>query len=122
MLSVRECCFATSGVKRTNGLMHSRGILLLGIWLIVVGLVPLLQISFAGRDVIIAILGGAAGVVLLWERGNVRLTVNVEILLLGVWLIAKAIFTLLSVSFNGSESLLAVLALIAGILLVWRRR
>ncbi len=44
------------------------GFLLLGIWLILMGLIPLLHLSFSGLDIIIAILAIAAGVLILLDR------------------------------------------------------
>jgi hypothetical protein len=43
------------------------GILLLAIWLILTGLIPLFKFTFSGLDVIMAILAIAAGVLLLLE-------------------------------------------------------
>jgi hypothetical protein len=44
------------------------GFLLLSIWLILYGLVPLLKLNFAGLDMIMAILAIAAGVFILLGR------------------------------------------------------
>ena len=44
------------------------GMLLLGIWLIVTGLIPLLQLSFSGLWTIMAVLAIAAGALILVER------------------------------------------------------
>ena len=44
------------------------GILLLGIWLILTGLIPLFKFTFSGLDTIMAILAIAAGVLLLLQR------------------------------------------------------
>lgn len=44
------------------------GILLLAIWLIVTGLVPLLHITFPNLGLILAVLALAAGILLLLER------------------------------------------------------
>lgn len=44
------------------------GALLLGIWLILKGLMPLLHFSFSGSGTIMAILAIAAGVLILIER------------------------------------------------------
>ena len=43
-------------------LTKNLGMLLLGIWLIVTGLIPLLNLSFSGLGTIMAILAIAAGV------------------------------------------------------------
>ncbi len=44
------------------------GMLLLGIWLILTGLIALLNFSFAGLGIIMAILVIAAGIFILLER------------------------------------------------------
>jgi hypothetical protein len=45
------------------------GMLLLGIWLILTGLIPLLRLSFSGLYILMAILAIAAGAFILWA-GN----------------------------------------------------
>ncbi len=42
--------------------------LLLGIWLVLTGLIPLLRLSFSGLDTIMAVLAIAAGLLLLLGR------------------------------------------------------
>jgi hypothetical protein len=44
------------------------GMLLLGIWLIITGLVPLLNLGFSGLGTLMAILATAAGVAILVGR------------------------------------------------------
>ena len=44
------------------------GFLLLSIWLILTGLIPLFHLNFSGLDTIMAILAIAAGVLILLER------------------------------------------------------
>jgi hypothetical protein len=44
------------------------GTLLLGIWLILEGIVPLLKLSFAGSGEVLAILAIAAGALILLDR------------------------------------------------------
>ncbi len=44
------------------------GFVLLAIWLIVTGLIPLFHFTFSGLDTIMAILAIAAGVLILFER------------------------------------------------------
>jgi hypothetical protein len=44
------------------------GMLLLGIWLIVTGLIPLLNLSFSGLGTIMAVLAIAAGAAILTGR------------------------------------------------------
>ena len=49
-------------------LTRSLGMMLLGIWLILSGLVPLLSLSFAGLGTLMAILALAAGAAILAGR------------------------------------------------------
>ena len=51
-------------MRRTKNL----GMLLLGIWLILTGLVPFLNLSFSGLGTLMAILALAAGVLILIGR------------------------------------------------------
>jgi hypothetical protein len=44
------------------------GFILLAIWLILTGLIPLFHFTFSGLDTIMAILAIAAGVLILFER------------------------------------------------------
>jgi hypothetical protein len=50
------------------GLTRNLGMLLLAIWLILGGLMPLLNLSFSGASTVMAILGIAAGVLILIGR------------------------------------------------------
>lgn len=46
------------------------GMLLLGIWLILSGLIPLLHLFFSGLSTIMALLAIIAGVLILWPVGK----------------------------------------------------
>jgi hypothetical protein len=48
---------------------------------------------------------------------SIRTNRNLGMLLLGVWLILTGLISLLSLSFNGLGTLMAVLALAAGVLI-----
>ncbi len=50
-----------------------------------------------------------------------RLTRNVGMLLLGIWLILTGLLPLLSINFTGSPTVLSVLAVVAGILILLGR-
>jgi len=49
-------------------LTRNLGMLLLGVWLILTGLLPLIQLSFAGLGLIMALLAIAAGALILIGR------------------------------------------------------
>lgn len=66
---IRSTPFTISKIKETSRMKLSKvGALLLGIWLILKGLMPLLHFSFSGSGTIMAILAIAAGVLILIER------------------------------------------------------
>jgi hypothetical protein len=44
------------------------GMILLGLWLIMTGLIPLLHFNFQGLSVVMAIFAGVTGVVILFGR------------------------------------------------------
>jgi hypothetical protein len=50
------------------GLPKNLGMILLGIWLIMTGLIPLLHLSFQGLPLIMSILAIASGAILLLGR------------------------------------------------------
>ena len=95
------------------------GMVLLAVWLIASALVSLLSLSFSGSGAILAVLAIAAGVVILIEGRGWRS--NIGVLLLCVWLIATGLLALLSVGFPGSGAILAVLAIVAGVLILLKR-
>ncbi len=98
---------------------NNLGLLLLAIWLVATGLVSLLNISFTGSAVILALLAIAAGVFIL--LGARRLSNNAGMLLLSIWLILTGLFPLINLSFEGEGIVLAILAVAAGVLLLLRR-
>lgn len=98
------------------------GMVLLAIWLILTGLLPLLNISFPASGVILAILAIAAGVLILLQGKRIRnLPSNLGVLLLSIWLIVTGLLSLLTISFPASGTILALLAIAAGILILLGR-
>jgi hypothetical protein len=49
-------------------LTKNRGMLLLGVWLILTGLIPLLSLSFSGLSTVMAILAAVAGFLIVMGR------------------------------------------------------
>jgi hypothetical protein len=97
---------------------RSLGDLLLGIWLLLSALLSLLNASFAGAGRVLDILAIAAGALILYAVTRKNPLGNLGRLLLSGWLILMGLLSLLSLSFAGSGTVLAVLALAAGILLL----
>jgi hypothetical protein len=125
-------------LRRTE--TESVGTLLLSIWLIAAAVLLLAKVSFANEGVILAILAAAAGVLLVlrqssdvgWSNsasqheGDVprrgrRVSANLGILVLSLWLIVTAVLFLTKISFANQEMILAVLAITAGVLLLLRQ-
>jgi hypothetical protein len=52
-------------------LTKNLGMLLLGVWLILTGVIPLLNLSFSGLGTLMAILAIAAGALILWAGKGV---------------------------------------------------
>lgn len=101
------------------GRINNLGLFLLAIWLVADSLVRLLNISFTGSDVILSLLALAAGVVIL--LGARKLSHNLGLLVLSIWLILTGLLPLISLSFDGLSVVMALLALAAGVLLLLRR-
>lgn len=94
------------------------GFILLALWLILTGLLPLLNISFSGLELLMGLLAIAAGALLIWKPGKLSGPRNLGILLLGIWLLLMGLIALLSLSFRFSELILNLLAIAAGALLL----
>ncbi len=101
--------------------MRNLGNILLAIWLILVGLIPLLHLSFTGSDLILPLLAIATGVVILIGRGRVRWSRNLGVLLLGIWLILYGLIPLFRIGFPAAGVILGILAIAAGVLLLLNR-
>ncbi len=108
------------------------GMILLAIWLILTGLLPLLRLSFPGEETLLAILAIAAGVLILlgprlgggFRSGRAtgaRWTGNWGMILLGIWLILVGLLPLLSPSLPAAATIVALLAIAAGVLILLGR-
>jgi hypothetical protein len=100
-------------------LTKNLGVFLLGIWLILSGLLPLIKISIPASDAVRAVLAIAAGVLILLRP--VKLTRSLGVLLLGIWLIVTGLLPLLNINIPASGIILALLAIAAGILILLER-
>jgi hypothetical protein len=92
------------------------GQLLLAIWLVTIGLVPLLGLSFSNRETILALLALAAGTVILYELYQTGELGQLGQVLLGIWLLVNGLISILELGFSGQEWVLALLTLAAGTL------
>jgi hypothetical protein len=100
--------------------MKSRnwGLIVLSIWLIATGLLPLLKINLPGGAMLLAVLAVAAGVLLLIGTSGARMTNRLGALLLSIWLLVQGALQLLQVSFPQMGLVMAVLAVAAGALML----
>jgi hypothetical protein len=98
----------------------SIGMLLLAIWLIVSALLSLLRFGFPGSGAVMAVLAVAAGVAILTEERQ-GLRASIGTILLCAWLIGRGLLSLLSLGFSGGGTVLAVLAIVAGVLVLLKR-
>lgn len=98
------------------------GLILLAAWLILTGLLPLLNLSFTGSDLLLNILALAAGVLLIWRPLPFSGKRKTEFLLLGIWLIFTGLMGLLSLSFRFSDLIHNLLAAAAGVFLLLEAR
>ena len=101
--------------------MKNLGMVLLSIWLIVTGLLTFVTVSIPSSGIVLALLAIAAGVLFLLDMREKRLSGNIGIILLSIWLILAGLLPLLSVTVPYSDVALAILAVVAGILLLIRR-
>ena len=92
------------------------GAVVLAVWLILAGLVPLLRLRFPAYDVVMALLAVAAGILIL--VGPIRFRRSLGAVLLAVWLILQGLLPLLSISIPNGRLLLDLLAIAAGVLLL----
>ena len=98
-------------------LTDNLGILLLGIWLIATGLLPLLNVNIPAIGLILGILAIAAGVLIVLRPAKISRTFGV--ILLSVWLIATGLLPLLNIVIPAI--VLGLLAIVAGTLLLLGR-
>lgn len=98
---------------------RSPALIALSIWLILAGLIALLNLSFPASGLLLALLAVAAGVLLL--VGPVRRTRNMGWLLLAIWLIVSGLLSLLGIEFPASGTLLSLLAVAAGAMILLGR-
>lgn len=98
--------------------MKDLGMMLLAAWLIALGIVVGFDVRFDGSAELIAIVGIAAGVVLIYDNRG-RFASNVGTLLLSLWLILNGISLFAQSSiFDNLAPLLLLLGLAAGVFLI----
>ena len=101
--------------------MQNPAWILLAIWLIATGLVPLLDIRIPSGDTLLGLLAIAAGVFMLLGQKKFKYKGNLGMLLLSIWLIVTGLLPLLKLNFPVLGVIMAVLAVAAGVLLLLKR-
>jgi len=96
--------------------IRSLGVILLGIWLILTGLLPLLTIAIPASGIVLSLLALAAGILILLRP--VQLTRSLGVILFCIWLILTGLLPLLTVAIPASDIVLSLLAIAAGILIL----
>jgi hypothetical protein len=97
------------------------GFLLLGIWLAVISLLGLLSVGLSGIGLILDIVAVAGGGLILFGAARKGPRGYLGQLLLGLWLVLVGLLSLLSLGFSGSGTVLALLAIAAGVVLLLGR-
>lgn len=102
-------------------LSKNLGMTLLSLWMLASGLMSLLNFSFPSADLIMAILATVAGALILWNLRGPKRSRSIGVALLGVWLILEGVAPFLNISFSGLNVLMALLAIVAGGLILLGR-
>ena len=96
--------------------IRSLGVILLGVWLILTGLLPLLTIAIPASGIVLSVLALAAGILILLRP--MQLTRSLGVVLFCIWLILTGLLPLLTVAIPASDIVLSLLAIAAGILIL----
>ncbi len=102
--------------------MKKLATILLGIWLILTGLATLANFSFQGHTTILSIMAVVAGALLILADWSEKFSTHIADFVLGTWLILMGIVPLFGFHFRGSHTVLDVVGLLAGVLIIFRKR
>jgi hypothetical protein len=94
------------------------GMIFLAVWLILVGLMPLVGMVLPFSSEITIVLAILAGVFLLVGMKGRKIAAKLGMVLVAIWLIASAVIPLLGIMIPGAGLILAVLAVVSGILIL----
>ena len=101
-------------------LVGKLGTFLLAVWLILMGLTPILNLNIPASEMVLAIIAIVAGILIILDIREAP-TKNLGRLLLSVFLILMGLFPLLSITFPSQEIVMAVFAIVVGVLLLLGR-
>jgi len=102
-------------------MLNKWAIILLGIWLIATGLMPLFHVSFHASSILIALLAIGSGVLFILDGIKAKFARNIGMLLLSIWLIVEGLLSIADFKFAAEGTILALLAIASGILLLLKR-
>ncbi len=98
-------------------LIRNLGLVLLGLWLILIGLTRLLAIVMSTGGLLLGLLAIAAGGVLLWSGVGSRPR-SFGFMLLGAWLVLNGLVQITPLQVPGVGVILGLLAISAGIVML----
>jgi uncharacterized membrane protein YphA (DoxX/SURF4 family) len=96
--------------------------ILLGAWLILRGLAALADLSFQGSSTVLAVMAIVAGALLILADWSEKFSTHLADFVLGIWLILAGIVPLFNLHFRGSRAVFEVAGLVAGVLVLFRKR
>ncbi|HHS12686.1 MAG TPA: hypothetical protein ENN03_02830 [bacterium] len=97
--------------------MKMLNLLFLAIWLIASGLITLINLSFNGLGIIMAILQIVAGVFLILGGKKIKVFHELATLLLGIFLIISGVFVLFTINFSAYGIIMGILAIVVAVFL-----
>jgi FtsH-binding integral membrane protein len=103
-----------------NVLTGRIGTFLLAVWLILYGVLPLLDLDEPSVNLVMAIIAIVAGIFILLDIRQ-RPSRNLGRLVLAIFLILMGIIQLLSITFPAQDTVMGIVAIVAGLLLLLGR-
>lgn len=101
------------------GLSKRMAMIILSVWLIATGLLAVTDLSLPAGSLILDLLAIAAGVLILLQGRS--WSEEIGMILLGVWVLATGLLSLVDISFQGRGLILNLLAIAAGALILLGR-
>jgi hypothetical protein len=95
------------------------GYILLAVWLLLTGLITLFRINIHGMTEILPIFSLVAGLLIFISGLKGKFINNLGGLFLSIWLVAQGLHSY--VNFTNSGTVLAILAVIAGIMIIIKK-
>lgn len=95
------------------------GNILLAVWLLLTGLIPLFRINIHGIEVVLPLLSLIAGLLIFIGGLKNKFVNNFGGLFLSIWLIAQGLQAY--VHFPNSGTVLAILAVVAGVMIIIKK-